>query len=697
VKEYAPSSIRNIALIAHGGAGKTSLAESLLWTAKASSRLGRVDEGTSVLDSSPEEIERKITISLGLAQFEWKGTRINLIDTPGYLDFVGDVVAGLRVADAALVVIRAPAGVEVGTELTWTHAADRGLPALVAVTMMDKEHANFERCVTQAAERLSAKIAALYLPIGEAEAFDGVVDVLGRKAFAFVKGNGTMTPRDIPAEMKDAAEAARGRLLDAIAESDEALLEKYLDGQELTAEEIATGLRAAVVSRSLIPAIPVSGARVQGTGLLLDTIVALAPSPADAPATSGTAPGGNGNLATRTASATEPLAAFVFKMVSEAHMGDLALFRVYSGTLESGTDAWNASAGQPERFGALYTLLGKERHETQKVGPGDIGAAVKLKATHTGQTITSKDSPLILPPIPFPEPMLSVAIRPRAKGDEEKIGNGLHRLHEEDPTFQVRTDEMHQTILYGMGELQLEVIVQRLKRRYQVDVDLTQPKVPYRETIRAKVEKDYRHKKQTGGRGQFAEAHLRLEPLPRGTGFEFVDEVVGGVVPRQYIPAVEKGIREALTEGILAGYQVVDVRAALFFGKFHPVDSSEMAFKIAGSMAFKNGAAEANPVLLEPILEAEVVIPEEYMGDVMGDVSSRRGRILGMESDGRYQHIRAHVPQAELYKYSTHLRSLTQGRARYTTKFSHYEEVPREQAEKIIAAAKEEREKERVS
>ncbi len=694
MKEYPPTGIRNIALIAHGGAGKTTLAESLLWAAKATTRLGKVDEGTSTLDHSADEIERKITLAMGLAQFEWKSTKINLLDTPGYLDFVGDVVAALHVVDCAMLVVRAPAGVEVGTELVWAHAARRGLPSMMVVTMMDKEHASFEKCVSQASEKLSHKIAALYLPIGSADSFGGVVDVLGNKAYALSPGDGKMTPRDVPADMADAIEAARGRLLDAIAETDEAVLEKYLDGQPLTDDEIAVGLRRAVAGGTLIPAIPVSGGHVQGAQLLLDLIASFAPSPADVPPQVVSA---NGGEAHRSAGSADPLCAFLFKMISEAHLGDLSLLRVYSGVLESGHDVWNASVGQPERFGALYNITGKERHDVTKAVAGDIVAAVKLKTAHVGHTFTTKEAACTVPAIPFPEPMLCVAVHPHAKGDEEKIGNGLHRLHEEDPTFQVRIDDLHQTLLYGIGELQIEVIVKRLKRRFQVDVDLAEPRIPYRETIRTKVEKDHRHKKQTGGRGQFAEAHLRLEPLPRGTGFEFVDEVVGGVVPRQYIPAVEKGVREAMAEGVLSGNKVVDVRAALFFGKYHPVDSSEMAFKIAGSLAFKEGALLASPVLLEPVMEMEVVVPEEYMGDVMGDVSSKRGKILGMEAEGHVQHIRAQVPQAELYKYATHLRSLTQGRGRFALKFSHYEEVPREQADKIIAAAKAEREKAHAS
>ncbi len=693
MKEFAPASIRNVALVGHGGAGKTSLAEAILWTAKATSRLGKVDDGTSTLDHDTDEIERKITISLGLAQFEYKNCKINMIDTPGYLDFAGDVAAGLRAADSAILVVRGPAGVEVGTEIVWGHVTKRGIPAMIAVTMMDKEHANFQQALDQAIERISPRCAALWLPIGEGEGFKGAVDVLTRKAFTLSQGNGAITACDLPADMTDVLDAARSRLMDAIAETDEALMDKYLGGEELSEQEMVKGLRAAVVTGGLIPVIPVSAGRVQGTTEILDSLILAGPSPLEARPPVGHAPNSD---VEKQRLPSEALCAFAFKTVSEAHMGDMLLLRCYSGALETGSDVWNANAETSERMGALYNLIGKDRHECGKIPTGDIGAAVKLKTTHTGHTLCTKDLPIILPATLYPEPMLCLSVKPHSKDDEEKVGSGLHKLTEEDPTLQVKIDDMHQTLLFGVGETQIEVAVKRLRRRSHVEVDLVQPKVPYRETIRAKVQKEYRHKKQSGGRGQFAEAHLRLEPGARGAGFSFLDEVVGGVVPRQFIPAVEKGVREAMAEGVMAGYPVVDVTVALFFGKDHPVDSSEMAFKIAGSQAFKLGFQEAKPVILEPVVEAEIVVPDEYMGDVMGDVSTKRGKVLGMESDGKWQRIKAHVPQAELFKYSTHLRALTQGRAKYSTKFSHYDEVPREIADKIIAAHQAEREKERV-
>jgi elongation factor G len=696
LKEFITSQIRNLALLSHGGVGKTSLAESMLFLAGATPRLGKVDDGSSVLDHAEEEVRRKLTISLGLAQFEWKGAKVNLLDTPGYADFVSEVVSALAAADAVLLLVRASTGVEVGTEITWERIKDRKMPVLLCVNQMDKEHADFEKAVASVRDRLGVRVVAVQIPIGQAETFTGVVDLLRMKAFV-TKGRGQdakTTEQEIPAELKDRAQKAREQLIEEAASGEEALMEKFFAGETLSDDEIVHGLERGVANGSLIPAFASSAHANIGVRELLDDLVGLVPPPDEHPPVIGTVPGTEKTVEIK-ADSQVPLAAQVFKTMSEAHVGDFSLLRIFSGHADVGKEVLNTSRGQTEKLGNLYFLVGKERVDTKVAHAGDIVAAVKLKSTHTGDTLAEKTRPVVMPSIPFPEPVMAEAIRPKAKGDEDKLGTALARVHEEDPTFRAEVDGvMHQTLVRGQGDLHVEVSLERIKRRFHVDVEMAKPRVAYRETIRAKAQGEYRHKKQTGGRGQFGEVHLRLEPLPRSTGFEFKDEIKGGVVPNQYIPAVEKGIVEAMTQGVVAGYPVVDVRAALFFGKYHDVDSSEMAFKIAAIQCFKDVAEKAQPVLLEPIAEVVIRVPEEFMGDVMGDVSSRRGKILGMESDGHYQVVKAMMPEAELYKYSTHLRSISQGRARHRQKFSHYEEVPRELAEKVISAARAEKEAE---
>ncbi len=693
--EFATSQVRNIALLAHGGAGKTSLAEAMLFVAKASNRLGRVEDGTTVLDYAADEVQRKITLNLALAQFEWKGTKINLLDTPGYADFVGEVCSALRAVDAAVLVLRAAAGVEVGTELVWERIHEHKIPTLVVVNMMDKEHADFAKAVQSAHDRLGANVVPVQIPIGAAETFRGVIDLLHMKAY-ITQGKGVDAKdieQDIPADMQAAAEAARNVLIEEAATNDETLMQKFFDGTPLTQDEIIHGLEKGVASGKLIPAFAASATTLIGVRDVLDDMVGLIPPPDEHPEEVGVKPGTDESVA-RHPTVAEPFSAVVFKTISEAHLGELSLFRVFSGTVQAGAEVLNSSSGKMERVGTLYNLVGKERREVGKVVAGDIAAAVKLKETHTGNTLCDKSQPVLLPGVDFPRPLVAEGIRAKSKGDEEKIGVAFQRLHEEDPTISVSVEgATHQTVIRGNGDLQLDVVVDRLKNRFHVEVELFKPRLPYRETIKKKAEGEYRHKKQTGGRGQFGEVHLRLEPNA-GKGFEFLDEIKGGVVPHNFIPAVEKGVVEAMTGGVLAGYPVVDVKTALFFGKYHDVDSSEMAFKIAALQCFREVAEKANPVLLEPIDEIEVRVPEEFMGDVMGDLSSKRGKILGMEADGHYQRIRALVPEAELYKYATHLRAITQGRGTYRTKFDHYEEVPREAADKLVAAAKAEREAE---
>jgi elongation factor G len=694
VKRFSASQIRNVALVAHHGVGKTSLAEAMLYLSKSSNRLGRIADGTTLLDYAPDEIQRKMTINLGLAQFEWSGHKINLLDTPGYPDFVGDVFSALRVADSAILVLRANAGVEVGTEVVWETLRQERTPTLLVVNMMDKEHADFASAVKSAHDRLSLNPVPVQLPIGQAETFKGIVDLVEGKAYVFT-GKGMeekSSEAPIPGDMTATVEAARSRLMEEAATGDEELMNKFLESGNLTGAEIRKGLCERVVQGDLAPVFCCSAFHNQGVKEVLDEVVDILPSPLDVKPQAGKAPQGGAEI-TVTVDPAGPATALVFKTLSEQHLGDLSLVRVYSGHLEQGKDVVNTTRSRPEKLSTLYNLVGKERLDCAGAEAGDIVAAVKLKETHTGDTLADKARPAVLAPPDFPGVVTAESIHAKNKGDEEKLAQGLARLHEEDPTFRKHVDPSTKEMLVsGMGDLQLEVMVDRLRKRYGVEVLLTRPRVPYRETIKGKAQDEYRHKKQTGGRGQFGEVHLRLEPLKRGEGFKFLDEIKGGVVPNQFIPAVEKGIIAGMEKGPLAGYPVVDVQVALFFGKYHDVDSSEMAFKIAAETCFHQGMLKANPVMLEPIEEIQVRIPEEYLGDVMGDLSSRRGRILGTESDARHQLIKAMVPGSELYKYAAHLRSITQGRGLHSARVSHYEEVPREITDKVVAAARAEKE-----
>jgi elongation factor G len=691
LKDYQPNQIRNVALVSQHGTGKTTLAEAALFRTKAITRQGKIEDGTTALDFTPEEHHRKISISLALAPIEWKDQKINLIDTPGYADFVGDLVSGLSAADAAVICLKAPAGVEAGTEAVWERIEARGCPVLCAVTQMDKEHAAFEKVIEGASEKLGKRFVAIAWPIGAGGQFRGYVDLAANKAYLFEKDGGSKEA-PVPAELESSVKAARSALVDVAAEADDTLLEKFLSGSDLTVEEIHIGLREGVEARSFIPALPVAAASLQGVELFLDTILDLLPSPTQIGVVRGTKPDSKESVEFKPEPGNSTAALF-FKTSGEGQAGDLSFIRVFAGALVHGKEVYNSSMQRAEKIGQIYFVQGKDRKDTHSIVTGDIGAAVKLRETHTGQTLCDKAHPIILPPIPFPQAAHEVAIAPKTKGEDEKVGSGLHRLREEDPTLHVRVEgELHQTILSGEGDLHIDVALEKLERRFHVGVVTSKPRIPYRETIRKAVSKQGRHKKQTGGRGQFGDVHVKFEPLKSGEGFQFVDEVVGGSVPRNYIPAVEKGITEALHEGVLAGYPMVDFRATLYDGSYHTVDSSEMAFKIAGAIAYREACREAAPVLLEPIVEIEVHVPNEFVGAVTGDLSSKRGKILGMASETRYDVIRAHVPQAELYKYSTHLRSLTQGRASFRTKFHSYEEIPREISEKVISQAKADRE-----
>ena len=685
MKEYKVEEIRNLSLVGHGGVGKTSLAEALLFSAGKITRMGKIEEGSTQSDYSQDEIERQISISTSLLHLDWKSHRFNILDTPGYTDFVGEVISALRVSDGAVVLLSSTSGVEVGTEVVWEYAKRYGLSRLLFINQMEKEHADFYKVLSGAVENFGSEVVPLQLPIGQGPDFKGVIDLVSGKAYSLPSGGETKVPGDMEGRVKE----FREKLMEGVAESDDALLERYLDKGELSGEELREGLRKGVRERLLFPLLCGSGTGNLGTHQLLDGIVNYLPSPTDLAAVEGTLPGSE-KVEKREAKPEAPLSSLVFKVISEPHVGELALFRVYSGSLQSGDEVLNSSQGHNEKIGQIYAINGKERSEVGRVSAGDMGALVKLKDTHAGDTLCERSHPISFPGIDFPKPVIRIAIEPKTKGDEERISNGLNKLRNEDPTFFTQIDsEIKQTIISGLGELHLEVIVGKLKRKFGVDVDLVKPKIPYRETILGRAEAQGKYKKQTGGRGQYGDAWLRIEPLPQGGGFEFVNAIVGGAIPSKYIPAVEKGVRETMNEGILAGYPLVDLKITLYDGSYHSVDSSDLAFKIAGSLALKKAFMDAKPILLEPIYDLEVTVPEDFLGEVMGDLSSRRGKIQGVTPSGQFKRIKAQVPLAELYKYSTTLRSLTQGRGMHTMDFSHYEEVPKELSSRIVAEAKE--------
>lgn len=696
MKKYTVDQLRNVAIISHGGAGKTTLAEAMLFLGGAVDRFGKVDDGTSTMDYDPDEVKRKISINASVAPVEWNGHKINLIDTPGYSDFVGEVVGALRIADAGMVLVDAVSGVEVGTELTWRHADERSLPRMVVINRMDRENANFDKALGSIREVFGNHAVAAQLPIGEGDKFRGVADIIHMKAFIWSDASGkNVAESPIPDELADAAQELREKLIEYAAESDEELLNKYLEGEELTQEEFERGLAAGVADGSVVPVFCASGLRMVGVTPLMDSIVALLPSPVAHGTVVGRKPDSEDQIERRPDEA-EPFSALVFKTMADPYVGKITMFRVYSGVVKSDSQVYNASKDRVERFGQVFLIKGKQQIAVAQVGAGDIAGVAKLSETTTGDTLSDKDKPVVLDPIKFPLPVLSMAARAKSKGDEDKIGQGLSRLQEEDPTLRYTKEaETGELIVAGMGEVHLDIIAERLKRKFGAEMTLDTPKVPYRETIKGTVKVEGRHKKQTGGRGQFGHVWIEMSPLPTGSGFEFEDKVFGGSVPRQFIPAVEKGLREALPEGgSLAGFPLVDLKCSLYDGSSHPVDSSEMAFKIAAQLALKKGCQDANPIILEPIVRAEVTVPEEYMGDVMGDFNKKRGRILGMEPEGRYQVVKALVPMAEMFKYSIDLRSMTAGRGTFTTEFDHYEEVPFSVAEKVVEQAKKDKEKE---
>jgi elongation factor G len=687
-KEYPSDKIRNIALIGHGGSGKTTMSEAMLLSSGTSTRFGRVEDGTTVSDYHPDEIERKISINSSLLHCDWEGYKFNILDTPGYSDFTGEVLSSLRVADIAVVLLKAVEGTEVGTEIVWNYTKNYQTPTVIVVNKLDNENAEFDRSFGSAKTRFGNDVTLIQFPVNEGLAFDTIVDVLKMKMVTYSRdGSGKFTESDIPAEHKERAEALHEELIEKIAETDEGLMNKFFEDGTLHDADLQKGLKLALNAQKIFPVFCTAASSNIGLGSVLSFLVQYGPSPLDRGPVAAMDTQKKLQLQVAPDPAAQP-SLFAFKTISEQHVGELSFFRVYSGTVTPGLDLTNISNGKSERLGQIFVMNGRERRDVARLVAGDIGAVVKLKDTHTNNTLSSKAFAVTYTPIQFPEPVIRMAIAAKSKGDEDKIGTGLHHLHEEDPTFLVLVDgELSQTLIAGQGELHLLIVTKRLKEKYGVEVDLKEPKIPYKEAIKARVDEvEYKHKKQTGGRGQFAHVYLKLEPLPRGTGFQFEDEIVGGVVPGRFVPAVEKGVIETMTRGVLAGYQIIDVKVTIFDGSYHAVDSDEHSFKIAGTMAFKKGFLEARPVLLEPINEIEVIVPDEYMGDVMGDISGRRGKISGMESEGHFQKIKALVPMSEIHKYSTILRSMTQGRGVYRTKFNHYEELPRELAEKVIAA-----------
>ena len=685
--------IRNVGIVAHGGAGKTTLAEAILFDAGATSRLGKVEDGTTVTDFDEDEIKRRMSISSALAFCEWKGHKLNLVDTPGASIYLTDTRNCLRVLDSALVVVSSVSGVKVQTEKVWSFAESGNKTRVIFINKMDQEQADFFRVLEDVRKNLCSIATPVQLPIGAEASFRGIVDLIRMKALTYQGGGtGKSSEGEIPSDLKPKAEELRAALMEAVAESDDKLLERYLEAGTLSAEELKAGLKRGVLGGRVVPVLCGSALKNIGIQPLLDLLTDVCPSPGDRPAVEGLDPK-SGERLTRESSEDAPFSALVFKTITDPYAGKITLFRVYSGLLSSDSTVYNVSKGSKERIGQVVLLRGKNQVQVPALGPGDLGAVVKLKETGTGDTLCDERNPIRLQPMEIPSPIIEYAIMPKTKGDEEKMSVGLQRLREEDPSLQVRRDpQTKEIILAGMGKAHLEIAIERLKRKFGLEVQMKTPRVPYKETIHGRVEVQGRHKKQTGGRGQFGDCWIKLEPLPRGGGYEFVNQIVGGAIPRQYIPAVEKGIVEAMEEGVLAGYPVVDVRVTVYDGSYHTVDSSEMAFKIAGSLAFKKGVLQANPGLLEPIMTVEVAVPDESMGDVIGDLNSKRGRVLGVETKGKGQVIKAQVPLAEMLEYATQLKAITSDRGDYTMEFSHYDELPPHLKERVIAESKREKE-----
>ncbi len=671
---YEPGQIRNVAVVGHGASGKTTLVDALAFVAGSSRRHGAIKDGTTLTDTSPDEIERQHSISLGLAWAEWEGVKVNLIDTPGYLDFFGEAITGLYAADSALVVLHGAHGIEVGTEKAWEVCDQLHLPRFLFITAMDKEHADFERVFADVKEHLSRKVLPLEIPVGDGSEFHGIINLVTGRMHDYRPGtkSGEYEEKDVPEDRAALYARYNELFVETIAASDDTLTERYLAGEAIPREEMVAVLKRAVAAGEIVPLLVGSGELTYGMRALLTGMVDLLPSPLEAPPP----PEAEG----------VPLVGRVFKTVSEPHVGDVTLFRLYRGTIRNGDEVWNHEHHVAEKLNHLSVQQGKERFEVAELRAGDVGSVAKLRDTHTNDTFCLRDHEVHLAPIPYPEPMATSAVVVKQRGEEDKLAAGLHKLHEEDPTFHFEySSELGQTLVHGMGERHFEILLGRLARKFGVHAELVRPRVAYRETLRAAAEGQGKHKKQTGGRGQYGDCWVRLSPLPRGAGYEFVDRIVGGVIPGKYVPAVDRGIQEAAVRGVVAGYPLVDFRAECYDGSYHDVDSNEMSFKMAGILAFKTVAPKARPVLLEPLVDVEVWTPDDVLGDVMGDLSARRGQILGTEADGRLTRVRAVVPEAELYRYSTTLHSITHGRGTFHKRFHGYVEAPPDVTAKVAA------------
>jgi elongation factor G len=681
MKDYLTKDIRNVAIVGHASSGKTALTEALLHSAGLTTRIGTIAEGNTKSDYRPEEIERQCSVGTSLMTIEFDDTKLNILDTPGFTDFIGDALSAVRVADTGLLTVDGTHGPEMGTENMWHYCEEYGIPRAFVMTGLDKEHSDYHKAFAHLKDTYGNHVTALQIPVNEGIGFNKIVDIIRKKTLVFKDTSGKYSMEDLPASVVDEVEIMYTEMVEQVAESDEDLMEKYFDQGELSEDDLRKGLREAIINKQIFPVFCTAAIPNVGGVRLLELMTKYFPSPADMPA----AVAEDGTKLH--ADDVNETAALIFKTVSEAHVGELSFFRVYAGKITSGMDMANPVRGGNERLGHVYAVNGHDRDEVRAVNAGDIGATVKLKISHTGDTLSHPKNPVTLKPTDFPMPNIQFAVVAKAKGEEDKISSGLALLHEEDPTLLYAVDgELHQTVLSGQGELQINVAFQKLQERFKVQVELVEPKIAYRETIKGKGDARYRHKKQSGGAGQFAEVMLRVEPLPRGEGIQFEEILVGQNVDRVFVPSVEKGIQAASQEGFVAGFPIVDVKATFYDGKMHPVDSKDIAFQIAGKGAFRDACKQAKPVLLEPIFEVEVRVPEDYMGDVMGDLTAKRGRILGMDADGHYQILKAKVPQANLFKYASTLRSLTQGKASHKQKFSHYDEMPKEDETKLIAA-----------
>lgn len=690
MKTYPTERIRNVVFFGHQGAGKTSLAEALLFASGATTRLGRIEDGNTVCDYEPEEVKKGISVSSALAPVEWGEHKINLLDSPGYADFIAEVDAALNVADLAVLVVSAVEGVEVQHQILWNVAAKVSIPRMVFVNKLDRERASYSRTLEDLSSKLGGSFAPLHLPIGEEHEFSGVADILSQRAYRYESGKAS--EEDLPSELAPDAERLHTQIVESVAESDDSLLERYLEGEALDAKEVTTGLAKGLAAGVVFPVLAGSATKLVAVDRLAEFIVEAGPPPAERGPGVGVKPSSEEQIQ-RAVSVDEPLSAFVFRTVSDPYVGRISLFRVISGKLRPDSTVTNATRSADERVGQVFTLRGKNQEQLSEALAGDIAAVAKLAQTRSGDTLCDKANPIVYPPLEPPERALAKAIEPKTKGDEDKLMTGLTKLQEEDPALQLeRNPETHQTVLWGTGETHLEVALDRLSRKFGVEVQEIPLRIPYRETIAGRAQGIGRHVKQTGGHGQYGIAHLDVEPLDRGAGFEFVDKVVGGVIPNQFISSVQKGVEKALADGVLAGYPVVDLRVRLFDGKYHPVDSSDIAFQLAGILAFKEATSKAGLVLLEPIMDLEVLVPDAYLGDIMGDLNGKRGRIQGTESVGGRQLVKVKIPMAEVARYAIDLRSMTAGQGTFRMSFSHYEEVPTHLTEKIVAETTEAKE-----